>query len=231
MLKDYAFSLRAGILALLIIGGLLYNDCKILWAADSASLSTVISRMQGAYDRTHDLKASFIQEVTLKSVGRTEREEGTLYLKNPRRMLWDYQKPRAKRLVVNPQKAWLYIPEDSVVYVQNADQLFKSKMAVRFLSGMGKLREDFQVSFAESGPVDQNGNYQLKLIPKAAGLGADQLNLVVDKNTYQIVEGSFTDPYGNATRIRFRDIKVNNRFSDRLFTFKVPAGAEVFNMP
>lgn len=219
------------ILALLLFFSLLSGVSGSLQAAETLSLSSLINRMQEAYGRTRDLKAYFVQEVSLKSVGRTEREEGILYLKNPSRMLWDYQKPQIKKLVVNPQKAWLYIPEDRVVYVQNADQIFKSKMAVRFLSGMGKLREDFQISFAESGAVDQDGNYQLKLAPKRPGLGTDQLNLTVDKKSYQILEGSFTDTYGNATRIRFRNIKVNNQLSDRMFNFKVPPGVEVFNMP
>ncbi|WP_139198232.1 LolA family protein [Syntrophus gentianae] len=217
--------------ALLLISVFLLGWAGSLWAGDAPSLSAVIIRMQEAYERTRDLKATFVQEVSLRSVGKTEREEGILFLKNPRRMLWDYQKPQVKKLIVNPQKAWLYVPGDSVVYVQNADAIFKSKMAVRFLSGMGKLREDFQVSFAEPGAVDQEGNYRLRLIPKAPGLGTDQLNLVVDRKSYQILEGSFTDPYGNATRIRFRNLRVNSGLSDRMFNFKAPAGVEVYNMP
>jgi len=218
-------------IAFLIFPSILPGQGSCLQAADAPSLPAVISRMQAAYERTRDLKASFVQEVSLKSVGKTDREEGILYLKNPRRMYWDYQKPGIKKLIVNPQKAWLYMPGDSVVYVQNADALYKSKMAVRFLSGMGKLREDFRVSFAESGAVDQEGNYRLKLVPKAPGLGTDQLNLVVDRRSYQILEGSFTDPYGNATRIRFGNIRTNTGLSDRIFNFTVPAGVEVFNMP
>lgn len=231
MKKQYASRLRVFLPVLLLCCVFLMGESPFLGAADNPSLASLISRMQETYDRTRDLKASFVQEVTLKSVGRTEREEGVLYLKNPRRMLWDYRKPQPKKLIVNPQKAWLYIPEDRVVYVQNAEQLFKSKMAVRFLSGMGKLREDFQVSFSEQGAVDGDGNYRLKLLPKKAGLGADQLNLTVDRKSYQIVEGSFTDSYGNATRIRFRNIQVNNRLADHMFNFKIPTGADVFNMP
>jgi outer membrane lipoprotein carrier protein len=218
-------------LAFLLFSSFLLGGGRFLWAADAPSLPVVISRMQEAYERTRDLQASFVQEVSLKSMGKTEREEGILYLKNPRRMLWDYRKPQIKKLVVNPQKAWLYMPGDSVVYVQNAESIFKSKMAVRFLSGMGKLREDFQVSFAESGAVDQGGNYHLRLVPKAAGLGTDQLNLIVDKKSYQILEGSFNDSYGNATRIRFRNIRVNIGLADHMFSFRPPAGVEVFNMP
>ena len=219
------------ILSVLVFLGILSWGSGSLQAAEPLSLSALISRMQVAYERTRDLKASFIQEVSLKSMGRAEREEGILYLKNPKRMLWDYQKPQMKKLVVNPQKAWLYVPEDHVVYVQNADQIFKSKMAVRFLSGMGKLQEDFSIRFAASGAVDKEGNYQLTLVPKRPGLGTDQLNLTVDKKSYQIIEGSFTDTYGNETRIQFRNIRVNNRLSDSLFNFRVPTGVEVFNMP
>jgi len=226
----YGLNLGACALVFLLFTGFLAGGCRSLWAADPLSLPAFISRMQGAYERTRDLKASFVQEVSLKSVGRTEREEGMLYLKNPGRMLWDYQKPQIKKLVVNPKKAWLYVPGDQVVYVQNADQILKSRMTVRFLSGMCKLREDFLVSFAESGAVDQEGNYRLTLIPKATGLGTDQLTLIVDKKSYQIVEGSFTDTYGNATRIRFRNIRVNNRLADSMFNFRAPAGVEVFNM-
>jgi outer membrane lipoprotein carrier protein len=227
----YGFPLRVFLLAALFFFGFLFNGGFVSpEAADSLPLSVLINRMQEAYNRTRDLKANFVQEIALKSVGRTEREEGMLYLKNPKRMLWDYQKPQIKKLVVNPQKAWLYIPEDRIVYIQSADQVYKSKMAIRFLSGMGKLREDFQVSFPEAGAVDRDGNYRLKLVPKAAGLGTDQLNLTVDRKSYQILEGGFTDAYGNATRIRFSNIKVNNRLADSKFDFKVPAGVEVFNM-
>lgn len=218
-------------LVFFIFCGFLLGGVRILRAADAPSLPALISRMQDAYERTRDLKASFVQEVSLKSVGKTEREEGILYLKNPRRMLWDYRKPQVKKLIVNPQKAWLYVPGDSVVYVQSADSIFKSKMTVRFLSGMGKLREDFQVGFSESGALDQEGNYRLRLLPRAAGLGTDQLNLIVDRKSYQILEGSFTDPYGNVTRIRFRNIRVNSGLTDPMFNFKVPTGVEVFNMP
>ncbi|HVO65777.1 MAG TPA: outer membrane lipoprotein chaperone LolA [Syntrophales bacterium] len=198
---------------------------------DLLSLNELIAKTQERYEKTKDLKAQFIQEVTIKSMNKTEREEGTLYVKNPRRMLWSYSKPTAKKLIINPKKAWLYIPDDHAVYLQDSENIYKSKLGVKFLSGIGKLSEDFHIEFSRPEPVDRNGNYLLTLSPKAPEAGVDKLHLTVDKDAFQIIQCSFTDLYGNTTRIRLTDIKINNNLDDKLFNFKPPSGVEVFNMP
>jgi outer membrane lipoprotein carrier protein len=189
------------------------------------------ARTQEIYEKTTDLKASFIQEVTIKSMKKTEREEGVVTFKNPRMMLWDYLKPKAKKLVINAQKAWLYVPEDRMVYVQNADDVYRSRMAVKFLSGIGKLSDDFQIRFTKDNPLDAEGNYHLTLTAKEAGGGIEKLYLIVDGKTFQIIQCRFNDAFGNTTRLRFSDIRLNTGVSDKFFTFTVPAGVEEVGMP
>ncbi len=121
--------------------------------AQALSLEQLTAKTQEMYEKTTDLKASFMQEVTIKSMKKTEREEGTVYFKNPKMMLWDYTKPKSKKLVINAQKAWLYVPEDRMVYIQNAEDVYRSRMAVKFLSGIGKLSEDFQIRFSKDAPA------------------------------------------------------------------------------
>jgi outer membrane lipoprotein carrier protein len=204
----------------------------VLWVhAEPFSLEELVVKIQGRYEKTEDLKARFIQEVTIKVMKKSEREEGVIYVKNPRKMLWHYVKPKEKKLIINPQKAWLYVPEDKVVYVQDADEVFKSKLAVKFLSGIGKLNEDFNVNYSKGGPVDKKGNYLVTLIPKESDFGVDNLFLTIDKDTFLIVRCSFHDIYGNVTRIQFTDIKTNTKLSDHLFTFKPPQGVEIYNLP
>jgi outer membrane lipoprotein carrier protein len=198
---------------------------------DTLPLDGLIAKAQERYEKTQDLKAQFIQEVTIKSVNKTEREEGVVYVKNPRRMLWVYSKPKAKKLIINPKNAWLYIPEDHAAYVQDTENIYKSKLAVKFLSGIGKLSEDFHVGFSKPDNVDRNGNYLLTLVPKASDTGVGKLYVTIDKENFQIMQCSFTDLYGNYTRIRLSDIRVNNNLEDKLFSFKPPSGVEVFNMP
>lgn len=219
---------KAGIAILLT--ALLFIPIPVL-GADALSLEQLIAKAQEIYDRTTDLKAQFIQEVTIKSMKKTEREEGTVYFKNPKMMLWDYTKPKDKKLVINAQKAWLYVPEDRMVYVQNADDVYRSRMAVKFLSGLGKLSEDFHIRFTRETPQNEEGNYLLTLTAKEAGAGVDKLYLTLDGKTFQITQCRFNDSFGNTTRLRFADIRTNNGIPEKFFTFKIPAGVEVVNMP
>lgn len=223
----YTISLKitAGILICL-----LFFPVPAAWA-ESLSIEKLVEKIQERYDKTEDIKARFVQEVTIKSMKKSEKEEGVVYIKNPRRMLWHYFKPKVKKLIINPRKTWLYVLEDKVVYIQDADAVFKSKLMVKFLSGTGRLDEDFNVSFSREGQVDEEGNYRVILIPKESDFGVDKLFVTIDKETFLIVQCSFSDIYGNTTRIRFTDIKTNTGQSDRLFTFKPPHGVEVFNVP
>ncbi|MBN2439057.1 MAG: outer-membrane lipoprotein carrier protein LolA [Deltaproteobacteria bacterium] len=198
--------------------------------AEILSLEQLTAKTQEVYEKTKDLKARFIQEVTIKSMKKTEREEGTVWIKNPRMMLWDYAKPKEKKLVINAQTAWLYVAEDRMVYVQNAEDVYRSRMAVKFLSGIGRLSEDFQLRFAKENPLDEEGNYLLTLTAKEKETGIDRLHLTVDAKSFQILQCRFNDAYGNTTRLRFSDIRTNTGIPDRFFTFKPPAGVETVKM-
>ncbi len=199
-------------------------------AAETVPLEQLTAKMQETYDKTQDLKATFVQELTIQSIKKTEREEGTVYIKNPKRMYWEYTRPKSKKLVVNPKKAWLYVPEDHVVYIQDADAMYKSTLIIRFMSGIGKLQEDFQIEYAAPEATDKEGHYLLVLTPKKADLGIDRLHLTVDRNSFQIVQCRFSDAYGNLTRIRFQNIRTNNQLPESLFHFKPPQGVEIFNV-
>ena len=84
------------------------------WGAEPLSLDDVVRKIQDTYERTGQVRARFIQTVALKAMKKTEREEGIFYFKKPKRMRWVYTKPAAKELVINPEKAWLYVPADKV---------------------------------------------------------------------------------------------------------------------
>jgi outer membrane lipoprotein carrier protein len=196
--------------------------------ADRMPVGDLASRIQKVYDDAADLKADFAQESTIKSMKKTEKESGTVYFKKPRKMFWDYSSPQKKKLVINPQTAWLYVPEDKLVYMQSSEALINSRLSLRFLTGIGKLSDDFQIRYSPE-PLDREGNYQLELAPKnreAAG-GFDRLSVTVDKESFLITKCTFKDMYGNVTRITFRNIKTNSGLSDKLFNFKPPAGVTV----
>lgn len=191
------------------------------------TLDEVVANAQDVYEKTADLKANFLQEVTLKSLRKTNREEGIFYFKKPRQMVWDYTVPKAKKMVINAKTVWLYIPADGVVYVQDAAEVFKTQAIVRFLSGWGKLADDFTITFVGSDAANKDGDFLLKLVPRERDFGIGELFLTLNKQ-FQISQVNFTDSYGNATRLIFRSIRINNNLPEKFFNFIPPAGTEVY---
>ncbi|MBW2599356.1 MAG: outer membrane lipoprotein carrier protein LolA [Deltaproteobacteria bacterium] len=215
-------------LALCVIPALVLPGTTVL--SQTLSSDELTAKIQTEYDHTADFKANFIQEATVKSIDRTTREEGTVYLKKPERMLWDYTKPSMKKLVINPRKAWLYIPDDNIVYVQDAKKVLSSKMTIRFFTGIGRLKDDFEIAFPDSGPMDTKGNYVMALKPRGYEAGIKALLITVDKDNFRIIKCVFTDMYDNITRLIFSNIKFNINPPDELFDFTPPPGVEIHNI-
>ena len=202
-----------------------------LAAAETLSLEEVVQGLQNVYEQTTDLKANFVQEVVMSSVNRQERSEGTVYYKPPHRMLWDYKKPAVKKLIVNPDKAYLYVPGERAVYVQDTARLFKSQLIVRLLNGIGKVTEDFRIAFADSGALPTARELSSGHDPAKADLGVDKILVTLHRDDFTIIQCRFTDVYGNRTTVQFRNIKRNTQLSDKLFQFKPPAKTDVYLLP
>lgn len=194
-------------------------------------IDETVNRLQQIYEKTQDFQANFVQETTVKSIRKTDVEEGIVYFKNPKQMLWDYKKPRTKKLIINSQKAWLYLPQDKSVYTQQSDKIFKSEALIKFLSGLGKLKDDFTIKYAASGAIDKSGNYLLQLFPREKGASYQYLQMTIEKNNFHILQVSFDDVMGNSTLLKFSSIKMNTGLSSKLFQFQPPPGVSIFKMP
>ena len=208
--------------------------CGYLARPSSASeippIDDVVSRLQQTYEKTIDFKADFIQETTIKSIKKTDVEAGVVFFKNPKNMLWNYTKPKAKNLVINSKKVWLYLPQEKVAYTQDAGYIFKSKVLIKFLTGLGKLKDDFTIEYAKSGALDKNENYRLVLTPLEKNTSYNTLQITVDKNIFYILQVNFDDTFGNSTIIRFSNIAINSGLTTNIFQFNPPAGVGVFKM-
>ncbi len=200
-------------------------------AQEIAPIDDTVQKLQLVYEKTGDFRAAFTQETFNKSLKRTMTEEGSVFFKKPRNMRWDYSKPEVKKLIINPQKAWLYLPREKAAYVQKADNIFQSATLLRFLSGLGKLKDDFQINYAAPEALDKHGNYLLKLTPKEKNSYLQALGITLDKDTYFIIQVSFEDLMGNITTLKFSNIVMNADLSDKLFKFQPPAGTNIFDMP
>jgi outer membrane lipoprotein carrier protein len=199
-----------------------------VWA-QAPGLEEILAKVQEQYDKHEDFKASFVQESFLKSLGKKQVAEGLVYFKKPGKMRWNYQKPHKQEIVSDGKNLWNFRPEDKQVMVTAMTQAFQSKVPSTFLAGLGNLKKDFDPKWAKEPSGKEN--YSLELTPREAQGSLEKLFLIVDRESFKILQARIQDVMGNITQIGFSKIQFDNHLPDSLFTFTPPPGVEVFNMP
>ena len=203
------------------------------WAGPASgqtlSLEEVVAKVQEQYETHADFKAQFVQESVVKSLGKKQTAEGSVYFKKPGKMRWVYTKPTKQELISDGKTLWSYRPEEKQVIVSRMAQAFQSKTPSSFLAGIGNLKRDFQARFDKDAAMGKD--YSMEMTPVESQGSLEKLYLLVDKGNFQILQARIQDAMGNITQISFSKIQFNNRLADSLFTFTPPKGVEVFQMP
>lgn len=192
----------------------------------SPSAAQVAAALQKKYDTVRDFTANFVHQAEGGVLRKKTTERGTLQVKKPGRMRWDYTAPEKKLFVSDGKKMYLYVPADNQVVVTSVPAADEATTAVLFLVGKGSLTRDFLVSFAEGGGPD---TYSLKLQPKLPERDYDWLQLVVERSTLQIRTLAAADAQGSRSTFQFSNFKENVGLADKIFDFKPPRGADVIH--
>lgn len=189
-------------------------------AADDAGLELArrVDRRQAA---VRDLTARFEQRYRSGALGRELVERGTLAIRRPGRMRWEYREPERKTFVSDGRAFYFYVPADRQVIVRQASG--ERGLTARLLSGEGGLVGQFQVGLeASPGP----GLQRLRLVPREPDPDVERVYLDVD-SLARIVGLELFDAQGNRSRFRFEDLKENVGLGEGQFRFEVPPGVEV----
>ena len=189
--------------------------------------SDVAAALQRQYDSIKDFSASFTQTYEGGVLRRKASERGTVYVKKPGKMRWDYAAPEKKLFVSDGRTMFLYFPNDKQVMKNAVPQEDQATSAVLFLMGKGDIVRDFTVRWAEGGSSD--GIYRLRLDPKARQAEYDWLELSADRETLRIVGLTAGDAQGGRSSFGFSNFKENVGLADKMFQFTIPRGTEVIS--
>lgn len=196
-------------------------------AAGEPSAQAVADQVQERYDATRDFTAAVRQEMTLASAGKTSSASGTVAFKKPGKMRWDLKDGSTQIIVADGRTLWFYQPDEQQVLKAPFQAAFRSSTPISFLTGVGRLRDDFTVT-----ALSRDGDVlRLELAPRKAESDLGALRLSVDPTTYDIVGAEVTDPLGNRTRLYFTDLQRNVGLPDERFQFEVPDGVDVVEAP
>lgn len=196
-------------------------------AAAAPTLDEAVNALEQAQRRVTDLKAPFRQAALNKALNQTVEARGTLYLKKPGRLRWEYQTPTPQEIVSDGTRLWIYTPELKQVNVSAAPAVLVGP-AGSFLQGLGQVREHFEPRFLNPAqPTDADGLVVLDLVPKRPQPLMTRLIVSVDPRSWLVRQAVIHDELGNTVTVRFGDTVVNSGLSDSLFVFVPPPGVAV----
>jgi outer membrane lipoprotein carrier protein len=179
------------------------------------SATDLARKVQGYYERTKDLEARFTQTYTYAGFGRRQVSSGTLRVKKPGMMRWDYEKPAPKAIAVKGSRLVQFEPEENQAYVDEKFDASAMSAAVTFLLGRGDLVREFDLSLDGAGA--------LVLRPKEPDPRVESIALTVGDDG-QVTETRVVDGSGNQNELRFSEVQRNPGLSDAAFDVKLPKG-------
>ncbi|MCX8071105.1 MAG: outer membrane lipoprotein carrier protein LolA [Candidatus Binatia bacterium] len=194
---------------------------------EQAGVGAIVARVQERYDATRDLTADVTQETVLTRLNKRVTASGTVAFRKPGKMRWELTNGQKEVIVSDGQTLWIYRPEDQQVIRIRFAQAFRSNMPVSFLTGVGRIAEDFIPSLEPAAGT----HLRLRLVPKRGDADVGVLWLDVDPTTYDIVGAEVKDPLGNTSKLTLQNIKRNTGLSDGVFQFEVPPGVDVLDAP
>ncbi|HEX4783132.1 MAG TPA: outer membrane lipoprotein chaperone LolA [Candidatus Sulfotelmatobacter sp.] len=190
----------------------------------AVDVKTVAAAVDAHYNHLHSLEAEFTEVYRGSGMDRTE--SGTLWLKKPGKMRWEYRSPKDKLFVSNGKDAWFYVPDDRQARKTDAKKLQDIRSPLAFLLGKIKLEKELRgLSLAPDVPPLQPQDVVLRGVPQAL---ADRVSEIVLEITpdHQIARIVIQEVDGAATEFRFDAIKEDVAIADGRFHFKPPPGTE-----
>lgn len=184
---------------------------------------TMLSRFDARSRTIRDFTAKFTQTFRSGALGRAIVETGTLKVKRPSRMRFEYEAPDRKTFAADGDSYYFYVPRDKQVMVQN--QRGDRRATARILAE-GRLLDHFDCTGEEKDPLGR----KLILTPKASEKDANVTRIaVVLDDSLRLLALEIQDAEGSTSRLVFSGFRENVGLKDAEFRFDVPKGVEVIS--
>jgi outer membrane lipoprotein carrier protein len=189
--------------------------------SSNSPVDTLINQVESHYNRAQTLTVNFTETFAVQ--GRARRpESGTLALRKPGRMRWDYSQPAGKVFVSDGKTVYLFTADDQRVERSTLKASEDLRAPMAFLLGRLELKKEF-ASF-NTHPTDdgtwleataKNDRVPYEKVKMLIGVGGSIRQLKILGRDESLLSFLFTGE------------TVNPTLDQKLFEFAIPAGAEV----
>lgn len=191
----------------------------VSWAIPAAV--TPEQRLKSFLAKASTLQADFTQVQVDEKGSLGKRSNGVFYLQRPGKFRWNYLKPYNQEIVSSGGRVWFYDKDLEQVTAKKLNAAIGSTPAL-LLTGEVPLEKNFTIQ----NQSDEEGIAILKLLPKSEESGFQYVQIGLENDA--LVGMELSDNFGQLTRIYFSNLKTGVRIDPALFTFKPPAGVDVF---
>jgi outer membrane lipoprotein carrier protein len=177
------------------------------------------------YNHLRSLQAEFTQIYRGSEAERSE--SGTLWLKKPGKMRWEYRSPKEKLFLSDGKNAWFYVPGDRQVRKTSVAKLEDLRSPLAFLLGKTKLEKELDgLSVAPDITPLRPEDTVLRGVPRGLAERVGQVILEITPE-WHITRIIIEEIDGTATEYRITDQREDVGLADERFRFTPPPGTEV----
>jgi outer membrane lipoprotein carrier protein len=186
------------------------------------SLDSVLAGVELRYNRLATLKVDF--EHTMRYLDRRPLvERGTLYLRRPGKMRWEYSKPAGKLLVGDGDLLYYYNPLSNQVRQLRPSQTGDLRVPLSFLLG----RLHFRRQFRDLRLQEIEGRAVLVGEGRSGKEANTRVEFTYDPADFELTHLKVYGQDESVTTFTFSGETVNPNLAEALFDFHAPPGAEV----
>ncbi|MGB6677428.1 MAG: outer membrane lipoprotein chaperone LolA [Terriglobales bacterium] len=195
--------------------------------AAAPDVHAIAQAVDERYNHFRSLQADFTE--IYRGAGMERTESGTLWLKKPGKMRWQYRSPREKLFLSDGKDAWFYVPGERQVRRTAVKKLDDLRSPLAFLLGKTKLEKELQaLSLASDVAPLAPEDVVLRGVPKSLADRVSQVLLEVTPEHW-ISRIIIEQVDGSVTEYRFTNQRENVAVPDQQFQFAVPNGVEVID--
>ena len=196
-------------------------------AASAPDVHVIAQAVDERYNHLHSLQSDFTE--IYRGAGMERTESGTLWLKKPGKMRWQYRSPREKLFLSDGKDAWFYIPGERQVRRTAVKKLDDLRSPLAFLLGKTKLEKELQaLSLASDVAPLAPEDVVLRGVPRSLADRVSQVLLEITPEHW-IRRIIIEQVDGSVTEYRFTNQRENVVVPDQQFQFAVPEGVEVID--
>lgn len=192
--------------------------------SEGEDVRRLAARVDSFYNSLRTLQAEFAENYN--GAGMSKSESGTLWLKRPGQMRWEYRQPREKLFLTDGKTAWFYVPSERQARKASLKKIDDLRTPLAYLLGRTRLEKEFDgLSLAPDVKPENANGIVLRGIPNKMTDRFTQVLLEITPEGH-IVRIVADEVDGSSTEFRFRNLKENVPIPSERFKFKPPLGVE-----